>query len=194
MWLMVVASNRVGRLSVKDGKLCLQSATQRERGIIPTPAPPKESVIHEIDESPTKLPKPTRLWTTSPNGAESDIQLDRRSLPESLLLRDFDCTTEEDFIMGERVANLASLELMFHLHHWNKTCNILWIMSEMLRLDVSLPPRFNINDLRILQSTSINNVIANIKRARERLVQCLRGFFEPGNDQMLYERLVDSKL
>ena len=28
MRLMVVASNRVGRLSVKDGKLCLQSATQ----------------------------------------------------------------------------------------------------------------------------------------------------------------------
>ena len=163
MRLMVVASNRVGRLSLKDGKLCLQSATQCERGILPTPAPPKESVIHEIDESPTKLPKPTRLWTTSPNGAESDIQLDRRSLPKSLLLRDFDCTTEEDFIMGERVANLASLELMFHLHHRNKTCNISWIISEMLRLHVSLPPRFNINDLCILQSTSINNAIANIK-------------------------------
>ena len=61
MRLMVVASNRVGRLSVKDGKLCLQSATQRERGMLPTPAPPKESVKHEIDESPAKLPKPTRL-------------------------------------------------------------------------------------------------------------------------------------
>jgi len=156
MRLMVVASNRVGRLSLKDGKLCLQSATQCERGILPTPAPPKESVIHEIDESPTKLPKSTRLWTTSPNGAESDIQLDSRSLPKSLLLRDFDCTTEEDFI-------LASLELMSHLHHRNKTCNISWIMSEMLRLHVSLPPRFNINNLCILQSTSINNAIANIK-------------------------------
>ncbi len=65
--------------------------------------------------------------------------------------------------MWECVANLESLELMFHLHRQNKTCNILGIMSEMLRLGVSLPHRFNINDLCILQSTSINNAIANIK-------------------------------
>jgi len=36
--------------------------------------------------------------------------------------------------------------------------------------------------------------MVNIKQARERLVQCLRGFFEPGLDQMLYEWHADSKL
>ncbi len=96
--------------------------------------------------------------------------------------------------MWEHVANLASLELMFHLHWQDKTCNISGIMSEMLLLDVSLPSRFNINDLCILQSTSINNIITNIKQGRNRLVQCLQGFFEPGIDQMLYEWLTGSKL
>ncbi len=49
MQLMIIALNQVVRLSVMDGKLCLQLATQCERGgMFPTPAPPKELVQLDI--------------------------------------------------------------------------------------------------------------------------------------------------
>ena len=153
MQLMIVASNQFGRLSVKDGKLCPQSATQYEcGGMLPTPALPKELIQQLIDESTTKLPEPTRilygtrLLTTSPNRTESDIQLD-----EKTSLQEFNCTTKEDFIMWECVVNIVSLELIFHLNQREKMCNISGIMSEILCLDVSLSPRFNVNNFCILQ-------------------------------------------
>ena len=63
-----------------------------------------------------------------------------------------------------KVANLASLEFMFHLH-WTGMPPA-EIVSEMSRRGVAPPTKFDVLHLSSMSSQSISNATMNIKKAR----------------------------
>ena len=179
---------------VRDGKMVTSAATRRERAEVqPTPMPTKE-VIEGVTPSPSSLPTPRILSFTSPLHFESTTPADGRSMPEALYLNQLHASTDDDLPLPriDRLPNLASIELVFHLHHV-EGMKVSEIMIEMEKRQVDLPSSFNINDLLTINLRIKSNCVQNVKRARERFVKSLGGFFPPSSDQLLYDLLNDAE-
>ena len=116
-----------------------------------------------------------------------------KSLPDQLLLRNIDCTTDEDFVQWSRVPELVSLEMVFHLRCKQNEVDISGIMNEMYRAKVSLPKTFDMNDLLEMSKNLVNAAYQNINAAPTKLVKCLHGNFVPSDSQLLHEWRANSK-
>ena len=124
---------------------------------------------------------------------ESATPADGRSMPDALYLNQLHVSTDDDFPLPwiNRLPNLASIKLMFHLHHVEEM-KVSEIMIEMEKRKVDLPSSFNINDLKIINLRIKSNCVQNSKRSRERFVKSLGGFFPPASNQLLYDLLNDA--
>ena len=108
--------------------------------------------------------------------------------PSTLRIKQIDVTTEEGFIQWSRVPELASLELAFHLLCLNESSrrDADGIRMEMDRLGVTVPTVITIDNMCGLSVQSANSSRQNVKLARQRLSQCLDGYFAPRDGQMLH--------
>jgi hypothetical protein len=109
----------------------------------------------------------------------------------SLLLENMLVTTEDGAVFHDRIPELASLELTFDLYS-TRNKNVQEIMKELELAELDLPKTFDLRSITDLSNNKIENAKRNIKRARERLVQCLHNH-GPRNDQPLHAWLSDMK-
>ena len=187
--LMIVASNKGGKLRIAHYKFVIASSSRESRPTtIQTPANVYQ--LSELNQqstdniTPLSRPRPTNLFSSHPRrristGSITDTPTD------ALKLQAIDVVSPSGGIHFNKISNLASLELVFHLH-----CNGMSsseIIAEMTRLSVSPPTHFELSLLESLSSATINNVISNIRTARARLETSLDGYFVPEKLELLYD-------
>jgi len=195
MRLMIVSCDRYGKLVIQGAQFILQSSVRSTRAtglsapLVITPIPSQQStpmpttrttVISET--TPAVRPSQTALFATAPL---------RSSPSSSLLLRDLLVTTEDGAVYHDRIPELASLELAFHLFTTEEK-TVQEIMKALELAELDLPKSFDLTLITNLSGQSINKMNLNIKIARERLVQCLHNQ-APRDDQPLHAWLSDMK-
>ena len=94
--------------------------------------------------------------------------------------------------MWDMVTELASLEVLFHVHSSEGfACDA--IEEEMTRRGIRMPTVFEPTELSLMSTRNKQNAATNIKLARDDVVESLGGYFVPSDDELLHEWLADGK-
>lgn len=212
--LMIAASNSGGKLRVNENKFVVSASTREDRSItIPTSAPVRVMQQPNItqsaaDHTPISMPNPNRLFTSSRSSrhgsSQSSYADSRRSsyasgssttsttIPDSLRLENLRCITVGGLVRWEKVKELSSLEMLFHLHTRD---GIVWdeLESSMKKCGVEMPQTFLPIELCGLSKRNINNALRQIQAAREDLLKKFDVYFQPKSTELLYEWMADGK-
>ena len=113
------------------------------------------------------------------------------SIPDSLRKDIINCVMD-GVIMWDMVEDLASLELLFHLHVEE---GFAWdvLEREMQLRRVRMPKEFEPSELQSMSTRNKHNGMTNIGLVRGDLIESLGGYFVPSDDELLYEWLADGK-
>ena len=141
---------------------------------------------HNITPSSTVM-TPRRL-SLSDTSSSSQIG----SIPDSLRKESLSCLLD-GAIMWDMVTELASLEVLFHVHSSEGfACDA--IEEEMTRRGIRMPTVFEPTELSLMSTRNKQNAATNIKLARDDVVESLiGGYFVPSADELLHEWLADGK-
>jgi hypothetical protein len=192
MCLMIASCDQYGKLAIQDGEFKLQSSVRSTRATglsapLITPIPTQRSTpmptTHTLAlaDTPAVRPEQTLFAITPMTSSPSS----------SLLLENMLVTTEDGAVFHDRIPELASLERTFDLYS-TRNKNVQEIMKELELAELDLPKTFDLRSITNLSNNKIDNAKQNIKRARERLVQCLHNQ-GPRDDQPLHAWLSDMK-
>ena len=187
--LMIVASNKGGKLRIENKKWVISSSSRESRQ--PTVKTPRVSASLSAaaapaeDTTPTPLPQPNVLFPTSSRSRHRRESVDSTDSSASCLLTNIDVVTESGAVDFMKISNLSSLELIFDLYR--KGYGPTEIVAEMARLNVPPPVEFEVSSLETLPGRTISNYSLNIKKARALLEDSLEGYFVPGKKELLHE-------
>ena len=182
--LMIVASNRGGRLRVEHGSLTFiasERPSSQSTAVIPSSIQQSQQSRRRASDTPASLLRPSNLFQSRRDSATSTDGSTTSTDP--LKLQSISVVSDISGVQFKKVANLASLEFMFHLHKTGLTPDK--IVHEMSRRGVAPPTEFNVSDLASMSSSSISNAAKNVKSARIGLEANLEGYFVPRKDELL---------
>jgi len=182
--IMLVASNVVGKFREGDTDLINNISVRSARVSVLGSAPPSRNTNRT---SPNAVRRTEVATPTRPTSDSSPALPESSQLGESLRLGNLLCT-QEGVINWDMFTELASLELLFHLH---MTDDISWdcLEIEMKKKGVDLPRTFDPSELRAMTKTNIYNARKNISAAREDWELHMGGKMqlEPYPDEFLYQ-------
>lgn len=189
--LMIVASNKCGKLEVTNGQLVPDKSLRPARGDITstTTKQPAAAVTPAVKKRTTQTQCTPKEIAFTPTASKSH---------GALKLESIRCTSN-GMINMLQVRELSSLELLFHLYTTNlqlyEDANEAAVTTkeQMKELNVSLPNTFDSSSLPSLTSQELNKSNNNIQTAIKEAVECLHGIFTPQEGTMLYNWIGDSQ-
>lgn len=180
------------KLDVVMDRLVPSSSTRENRtGIVAiADATPQNMRIGSQPRSVTNLttivtPSSRRSSISSRSSSNSSV------IPDSLRKDTINCVMD-GVIMWDMVEDLASMELLLHLHVEE---DFAWdaLEREMQARKVNMPTSFEPSELQSMSTKNKRNAVTNIKLVRDDLMESLGGFFVPEADELLHEWLGDGK-
>ena len=182
---MLVVSNIVGKLTMGgDIMNSISTRASHVRTNVRTRPPSNQASLDQSNDSTTS----TLHATPQRMNQRTTLPSNNQEIGEHLRKKNLLCTTEDGMIQWDKVTELASLELLFHLHMRE---DIAWdsLESEMKKMGVDLPITFDPNELCTMSKTNINNVRKNISEARTDWELHMGGkmMIHPYPTELLYE-------
>lgn len=183
--LMIVASNKGGKLEESNGSLVPSKSLRPARGGNSTPATKATAAVTPSTQKSTETTyyTPTAIpFTPARNNPIGAVKLDS-----------IRCTNDTG------LPELASLELLFYLYSTNLKLNMeredaaALAANQMEALKVKPPNTLDCSNLSTLTPQQVVASTANIKRARSEFVTSLQGLFAPNDEKMLYEWIAEGK-
>ena len=195
--LILSCSNIIGKVVIIDNALVASKSTRRVRSRITNRSSPS---LTTPSSNNTSSEPPVRQATDinsssddgtppTPSSGVNTPSIVTGTIPDFLRQKSLQCTIDGT-ILWVSIPELASLELMFVLA--TKYDVVLdCIEVEMEKRGVALPESVHPLDLYPMSQRDLSNVMKNINSARDDLFEHLGGYFEPTNDELLYEWLRD---
>lgn len=112
--------------------------------------------------------------------------------PDALRWLTLCCRSENGKIDWDKAEELASLEYMFHLMEGHDLVSSA-IQEEMTKAGVEMPETISVGDIALLSGYQQSKAIQLINRAREDLVVSMGPYYQPHDDEMLYQWLRDGR-
>ena len=99
MRLMIAGSNRIGKMTIEKGVLSATSTTRQQwKDIVSSPGLHHKHTGEDEGILPDRLPE---------GNSDSETNINGWKLPDSLLLKSIDCTTENESVVFNRIPNLV---------------------------------------------------------------------------------------
>ncbi len=183
--LMIVASNKAGKLEVRNGQLVPSKSLRAARGDTEKATTQQPAAVTPAVKKRAAEEKPTPDAIFTPPKTDGALKL------ESIR------STKDGYINFQKVDELSSLELLFQLYTTNSKLveaeeAMEKAIEQMSELKVNLPKTFDVKSLASMSSQEINASNQNIQKAIQEAIDCLQGHFVPRKDTQLYKWIADS--